>query len=66
ILVGPESRGSSPIRMPRDPESRVSTSTPGLYPMGEGAGFAGGIMSAALDGARSAQAVIEQYQCPNE
>lgn len=66
LLVGPESRGSSPVRMPRDPESRVSTSTPGLYPMGEGAGFAGGIMSAALDGARSAQAVIEKYQCPSQ
>jgi uncharacterized protein len=64
LLVGPESRGSSPVRMPRDSESRESTSTAGLYPMGEGAGFAGGIMSAALDGVRSAQSVIEKYQSP--
>lgn len=58
LLVGPESRGSSPIRMPRDPLSRVSLSTPGLYPIGEGAGYAGGIMSAAIDGLRSAAALI--------
>jgi uncharacterized protein len=65
LLVGPESRGSSPVRMPRDPESRESTSTSGLYPMGEGAGYAGGIMSAALDGVRTAQSVIEKYKSPN-
>ena len=59
LLVGPESRGSSPVRIPRDDDSRESTSTPGLYPMGEGAGYAGGIMSAALDGIRSARKLIE-------
>ena len=57
-LVGPESRGSSPVRIPRDDVTRVSTSTPRLYPVGEGAGYAGGIMSAAIDGLRSAAALI--------
>ncbi len=61
LLVGPESRGSSPVRLPRDPETRLSLTTPGLYPVGEGAGYAGGIMSAALDGLRSAAAVIRRY-----
>ena len=58
LLVGPETRGSSPVRIPRDEVARVSLSTPGLYPVGEGAGYAGGIMSAALDGLRSAAALI--------
>jgi hypothetical protein len=62
LLVGPESRGSSPVRLERDDVSRESISTPGLYPIGEGAGFAGGIMSAALDGIRSARVLIEQFQ----
>jgi hypothetical protein len=61
LLVGPESRGSSPVRIPRDSLSRISTSTPGLYPVGEGAGFAGGIMSAAIDGLRSAAALIRTH-----
>ncbi|MGE0708050.1 MAG: NAD(P)/FAD-dependent oxidoreductase [Planctomycetota bacterium] len=61
LLVGPETRGSSPVRIPRDPETRVSPSTPGLYPVGEGAGFAGGIMSAAIDGIRSAAALIRAH-----
>ncbi|MCD4748910.1 MAG: NAD(P)-binding protein [Thermoanaerobaculales bacterium] len=59
VLVGPESRGSSPTRIPRDSTTRVSTTTPGLYPVGEGAGYAGGIMSAAIDGLRSAAALIQ-------
>jgi uncharacterized FAD-dependent dehydrogenase len=58
LLVGPETRGSSPVRIPRTEPDRVSTSTPGLYPVGEGAGFAGGIMSAAIDGLRSAAALV--------
>lgn len=61
ILVGPESRGSSPIRMLRDKDSRESSSTGGLYPIGEGAGFAGGILSAALDGVRSARVIVERF-----
>ncbi len=61
LLVGPESRGSSPIRIERDAESRESPSTKGLYPIGEGAGFAGGIVSAAIDGLRSARAVVKRF-----
>lgn len=61
ILVGPEARGSSPVRIPRDDATRVSISTPRLYPVGEGAGYAGGIMSAAIDGLRSAAALVAAY-----
>ena len=58
IIVGPESRSSCPVRIVRDPDSLQSTSTPGLYPMGEGAGYAGGIVSAAVDGLRCAEAFV--------
>ncbi len=60
-LVGPEARGSSPVRMVRDEASRAAPGIPGLYPVGEGAGYAGGIVSAAVDGLRSAMAVIAKY-----
>ena len=50
LLLGVESRTSSPVRIPRDPETLESLSVPGLYPCGEGAGYAGGIVSSALDG----------------
>ncbi|MFN0057696.1 MAG: FAD-dependent protein [Planctomycetota bacterium] len=56
IVVGPESRSSSPVRLVRDAESMMSPSALGLYPMGEGAGYAGGIMSAAIDGMLCAEA----------
>ena len=59
ILIGVESRSSAPIRIPRDPQSLQSTSHAGLYPCGEGAGYAGGIMSAALDGIRVADAIAK-------
>jgi len=59
LLVGLESRSSGPVRMPRDPTSRRAQGFANLYPVGEGAGYAGGIMSAALDGARSALALLE-------
>jgi uncharacterized FAD-dependent dehydrogenase len=61
LLVGPESRGSSPIRIERDQVTRESPSTKGLYPVGEGAGFAGGIVSAAIDGLRSARAIVRRF-----
>ena len=60
-LVGPETRGSSPVRFPRDPLSLESTGVGGLYPVGEGAGYAGGIVSAALDGLRAAKAIMARY-----
>ena len=58
LLVGIESRSSGPIRMLRDPESRQAIGFENLWPVGEGAGHAGGIMSAAIDGARSAWALL--------
>lgn len=60
VLVGPESRGSSPVRIVRDDETRESPLA-GLYPVGEGAGYAGGIVSAAVDGLRTAKAIIRRY-----
>ena len=55
LLIAPESRTSSPVRIDRD--ETCESSLPGLFPAGEGAGFAGGIVSAALDGLRVARAV---------
>ena len=57
VLTAPETRSSSPVRILRD-ESKQST-LKGLYPCGEGAGYAGGIMSAAIDGIQCAEAIIE-------
>ena len=57
ILVGVESRTSSPVRVPRDPETLESPDLQGLFPAGEGAGYAGGIMSAAMDGMRIARRI---------
>jgi uncharacterized FAD-dependent dehydrogenase len=56
-LIGVETRTSSPVRILRN-EALVSPSHPGLYPAGEGAGYAGGIVSAAVDGMRIADAVL--------
>lgn len=60
VLVGVESRTSSPVRIPRDPDTGMHPQIAGLFPTGEGAGYAGGIISAALDGERIAEAV-RQY-----
>lgn len=57
VMIGLESRTSSPIRIVRDAETLQSVNCPGLFPAGEGAGYAGGIVSAAVDGMRCAQAV---------
>jgi uncharacterized protein len=57
VLIGVESRTSSPVRVPRDPETLQAPGFSGLYPTGEGAGYAGGIVSAALDGQRVARAI---------
>ena len=64
ILVGPEMRGSSPIRIDRLPETRQCPHVAGLYPVGEGAGYAGGIVSAAVDGLRTARVIVRQFQPP--
>ena len=58
ILTAPETRSSSPIRMVRD-ESLQSVRIKGIYPCGEGAGYAGGIVSAAVDGITVAQKIID-------
>lgn len=55
-LIGFETRTSSPVRVPRDPDTLQHPDITGLYPCGEGAGYAGGIVSAALDGIRCAEA----------
>ena len=57
-MTGVEMRSSAPCRILRDRDSFVSVSTPGLYPVGEGAGYAGGIMSAAVDGLKAALAFL--------
>lgn len=62
VLAGPEMRGSSPVRIDRDPYSRICPTIEGLYPIGEGAGYAGGIVSAAVDGFRSAREIVRCYQ----
>ncbi len=62
VLTGPETRSSSPVRILRD-ESRQS-GVLGLYPAGEGAGYAGGIMSAAIDGMLSAEAILDANKLP--
>jgi len=61
ILVGVESRSSSPVRIPRDKVTYQHPSVKGLYPCAEGAGYAGGIVSAAIDGINCANAVLK-YQ----
>ena len=54
LMIGPESRTSSPLRIPRKPDTLESVNTPGLYPIGEGAGYSGGITSSGADGFRLA------------
>ena len=58
VLTGVETRSSSPVRILRD-EAFQSPALPGLYPCGEGAGYAGGITSAAVDGIKAAEALLQ-------
>ena len=62
ILHAPESRTSSPVRIPRDSESLEHVQIKGLYPCGEGAGYAGGIISAAIDGEKCALKIAESLR----
>ena len=62
LLIGVESRTSSPLRIPRNPETMQHVQIQGLFPCGEGAGYAGGIVSSALDGQRSAEKVVEFFR----
>ncbi len=61
IVIGVETRTSSPVRIPRDRDSLAHIEIRGLYPCGEGAGYAGGIVSSAIDGERCAEKLCEQY-----
>jgi uncharacterized FAD-dependent dehydrogenase len=65
-LHGVESRTSCPIRITRDDASFQSLSHQGLYPTGEGAGYAGGITSAACDGIRVAEAIVAEVSSRRE
>jgi uncharacterized FAD-dependent dehydrogenase len=62
VVHAPETRTSSPVRIPRDEEWLVHPEIEGLYPCGEGAGYAGGIISAAMDGERVAEAVVRSVR----
>ncbi len=59
MLHGVETRTSAPVRLTRDPDTLQSTTVKGLYPIGEGAGYAGGIVSAAVDGEKAATAILQ-------
>ncbi|MFL5753525.1 MAG: NAD(P)/FAD-dependent oxidoreductase [Bacteroidia bacterium] len=65
VIVGVESRTSTPVRIPRDNESCEHPVVKGLYPCGEGAGYAGGIVSAAMDGERCADALAKNFHPGN-
>ena len=58
-MSGVESRTSSPVKIPRD--ENMESEIKGIFPCGEGAGFAGGITSAAMDGMKVAEAVLKKY-----
>lgn len=62
IITAPETRASAPVRITRDDHTREAVGVADLYPIGEGAGYAGGIVSAAIDGWRSAEAVAGKYR----
>ena len=62
VMIGVETRTSSPVRIPRDRATMTHVCLKGLYPCGEGAGYAGGIVSAAIDGERCAEALASQMK----
>jgi uncharacterized FAD-dependent dehydrogenase len=62
VVVGPEARSSSPVRIVRDRATLASPASPRVYPVGEGAGFAGGIVSAAIDGVRAAERILARFR----
>lgn len=62
LIVGVESRTSAPLKIPRDKETTQHVQIKGLYPCGEGAGYAGGILSAAMDGQNVVRAIAQNFQ----
>lgn len=65
VLIGCETRTSSPVRIPRDNDTLMHIEVAGLYPAGEGAGYAGGIVSAAVDGQRCADSLADAVKLPH-
>ncbi|QXM05146.1 NAD(P)/FAD-dependent oxidoreductase [Crassaminicella indica] len=61
VMTGVETRSSAPIRIERNADTMESINIKGMYPIGEGAGYAGGIISAAVDGIKAAERIIEKY-----
>jgi hypothetical protein len=61
LITAPETRASGPLRLTRHPDTRESVSTRNLYPVGEGAGYAGGIISAAIEGLKTAELLVSRY-----
>jgi uncharacterized FAD-dependent dehydrogenase len=61
VVLGVESRTSSPIRVPRNEETFEHISVSGLYPCGEGSGYSGGIVSSAVDGMRVAETIARKF-----
>lgn len=66
VLTGVETRSSSPIRILRDKDSMMSVNILGIYPCGEGAGYAGGIISSAIDGVKCAEKIINEFIFMND
>ena len=64
VMIGVETRTSAPVRILRDATTLCHIQVKGLYPCGEGAGYAGGIVSAAIDGIRCAESIAAQYKEP--
>ena len=62
VLTGPETRTTAPIRMLRNEQTREALAHPHIYPSGEGAGYAGGIVTSAYDGMLSALALLEKFK----
>ena len=62
VLTGPETRTTSPIRMLRNEQTKEAIAHPHVYPSGEGAGYAGGIVTSAYDGMLSALALLEKFK----
>ena len=66
VILGVESRTSSPVRIPRNNETLEHIQIARLYPSGEGAGYAGGIVSAAMDGEKCANMIAQKYLLKND
>lgn len=65
VLTGAETRTSAPVRIMRDTKTRLAIGSGNIYPSGEGAGYAGGITSAAIDGIYTAIAIMKKYKPKN-